>query len=212
MMQLELIGAELGNIGNIAEMAIESALSGGKVYVYSRDKMGLCVEGYYRRGGMTLTQGIYYNETESALSHYTGDRIEGTSKDTVIMGILEPDDEIDLKCLDLFRKQGMKIASLGPMTRDIKIPDGRTVPKESDIHAGRMCDTYGLYAVEGFERKVCPTTGPLLNQMYWAVCMEIVERMIRRTGTVPGVLFSSALKGGRQHNARMFLNYKNRGY
>ena len=106
----------------------------------------------------------------------------------------------------------MLVASLGPMFSDLKVPDGRTVPVEADIHAGRMCDTYGLFAVQGFEKKVCPTSGTLVNQLFWAVCMEIAEEIIRRTGNVPGVLFSAALKVGPAHNQRMFELYTKRGY
>jgi len=192
-------------------MAVDSVLSGGKVYCYSRYSDSLSMEASYRRGGLCLTRGVYDKDGE-AYSFFDNDILKGTSKDCVIMGITKPDDEVDLKHIKTFRKYKMKIASLGPMTRDTKIPEGRTVPKESDIHLGRMCDTYGLFAVPGSEKKVCPTSGALVNQMFWAVCMEITEEIIRRTGNVPGILFSSALKIGRSHNSRMFEMYKQRGY
>ena len=44
----------------------------------------------------------------------------GSPKDCVIMGILKPDDPVDLKHLDYFRKKKMKIASIGPMTRGMQ--------------------------------------------------------------------------------------------
>ena len=209
MMEIEMIGAELGNIRKIAKMALDSVLSGGKVYVYSRYRNSLSVEGQTRRGGLVMTRGIHESDGK-LITH--GGTFEGTSKDTVIMGIWKPDDEVDLKHLDLFRKLKMKVASMGPMTRDIKIPSGRTVPKETDVHVGRMCDTNGLYAVPGFEQKVCPTSGPLINQMFWATCMEIVEETIRRTGNVPGVFFSAAVKDGTEHMHLMNQWYQERGY
>ena len=106
----------------------------------------------------------------------------------------------------------MKVFSIGPMTRDTKIPEGRTVPKETYIHLGRMCDTYGLSAIPGFSQKVCPTSGALVNQMFWAVCMEIAEEIISKTGNTPCVLRSSALKTGRPHNKKMEAVYAERGY
>ncbi|MFC1573941.1 hypothetical protein ACFL30_02025, partial [Candidatus Latescibacterota bacterium] len=125
---------------------------------------------------------------------------KGTSKDFVIMGITKPDDETDLAFLDMFRKRGMKVASLGTMTRSIQVPDGRTVPKETDLHAGKMCDTYGLFAVPGFKQRICPTSGVLLDHLYWCTMMEFVEKYIEQTGgDVPGVYFSGALKGGMEH-------------
>jgi len=209
MRQIEMIGAELGNIRQIARMAVDSVLSGGRVYCYSRYSASLSVEATTRRGGLALTQGIH---EENGRLVYQGKEFKGTSKDLVIMGIFTPDDPADLKYLDRFKKYGMKTASIGPMTRDIKVPEGRAVPKETDVHVGRMCDTYGLYAVPGFERKVCPTSGAVQNQIFWAVCMEIVEEMIRRTGNVPGVFFSAAIRGGMEHMHRMHELYRERGY
>jgi len=168
------------------------------------------MEASYRRGGLILTRGVFDKDGE--ISSFDSDTFSGSSKDCVIMGISKPDDEIDLKHLDTFRKYEMKISSMGPMTRDIKIPKGRTVPKESDIHVGRMCDTYGLFAVPGFEQKISPTSGVLLNQMFWAACMEIAEEILRRTGNAPGILFSSALKEGGTHNRYMVEQYNERGY
>ena len=211
MCQIEMIGSELGYIREIARMAVDSVLSGGKVYCYSRYPDSLASEASYRRGGLILTRGLYDRDGKIFSSFNDGD-FHGSSKDCVIMGISKPDDEIDLKHLYTFRKFKMKIASMGPMTCDIKVPAGRTVPKEADVHVGRMCDTYGLFAVPGFEQKICPTSGVLLNQIFWATCMEIAEEIIRRTGNVPGILFSSALKGGRKHNRYMVERYNERGY
>ncbi|MCD6307871.1 MAG: hypothetical protein J7M24_02610, partial [Candidatus Latescibacteria bacterium] len=144
LMQMEMIEAEMGSIRRIAKMAADSVLAGGKVYGYSWHQMGLCVEAQTRRGGLTLSRGVYAKDGKPVV--YSGKPLQGSSKDLVIMGVFEPDNPTDLACLDAFRRMNMKVASIGPMTRDIAIPDGRTVPKESDVHVGRMCDTYGLYA------------------------------------------------------------------
>ena len=210
MLQIEMIGAELGDIQRIAGMAVDSIIDGGKVYCYSRYRNSLCVEGHHRRGGLALTRGLC--EMDGKLTPLDGGTFNGSSKDLVIMGVWEPDDEVDLKYLDVFRKHGVKIASIGPMTCDTKVPEGRTVPKETEVHVGRMCDTYGIYAVPGFKRKVCPTSGPLINQIWWATCMEIAEQLIRRTGNPPGIFFSGALKVGRTHNNHIMAKYRERGY
>ena len=203
MMQIEMIGAEMGNIRKIAGMAVDAVLGGGKVWCYSRYSDSLSVEASTRRSGLALTQG----------THDGDPNFKGTPKDMVIMGFYKPDDPVDLKHFDEFRRLGMKVASIGPLTRDIAIPDGRTIPKESDVHVGRMTDTYGIFAIPGFERKICPTSGVLMNQIFWAVCLEIVEQMIRRTdGNVPGVFFSAAIKGGSEHMIRMHELYRERGY
>jgi len=209
MRQIGMIEAEMGDIRRIAGMAVDSVLSGGKVWCYSRDRNALAYESQTRRGGLALTRGLY--DEDGQLSVF-GKPFEGTSKDLVIMGIHEPDNTTDLKHLDTFRRHGCKVASIGPMTRDIKIPEGRTVPKETDVHLGRMCDTLGLFAVPGFERAICPTSGALLNQLFWTTCLEITDEIIRRTGNIPCVYLTGAVKGGIDHLNRVDRIYEERGY
>ncbi|MEN6489765.1 MAG: hypothetical protein ABFD66_12970, partial [Smithella sp.] len=213
MNQLELIGSEMGAIRAIARMAVDSVLSGGRVYGYDRYG-GFASESRGRRGGLLLTQGISCDKDNNITDWQSwAGKETPSSKDLIIMGLSKPDDEVDLKSLDTFRKIGMKVVSIGPMTRNGKIPEGRTVPKETDVHAGAMCDTYGIFAIPGFDRKVCPTSGPLLNQIFWASCMEMVEEIRRRTnGDVPAVFRSVALKGGYDHFWQMIELYKKRGY
>lgn len=193
--QIELIGAELGTIRKIAKMCVDTHLNGGTVYCYSRYS-SIAGEANTRRSGLSLTTGIYGNSFKGPF--------KGTKNDCVILGIIKPDDEVDLTFLDMFKKKGLRTASLGPMTRNIDVPDGRTVPKETEFHAGRMCDTYGIFSVPGFEQKICPTSGVILNQLFWATMMEVVEQFMERTGgDVPGIFFSWAIKGGRPHMHRL---------
>lgn len=206
--QIEMVGAEYGYICQAARLAVDAVLAGGKVFCY--DRYGeFASEASYRRSGLTLTRGISDNNGELKFN-FAGDAF--SSHDCVIMGISKPDDEVDLRYLDMFRKAGAKVVSMGPMMRDSKVQSGRTVPGEADVHIGRMCDTYGMFAIPGFAQKVCPTSGVLLNQIFWATCMEIAEEIVRRTGNVPGILFSAALKFGYPHDTRMFEEYGKRGY
>jgi len=213
MRQFEMIELEKGYIREAAHLVVDTALSGGKVYCYSRYSGALCAEADSRRAGLALTKGTHGGDND----------FKGTAKDCVIMGISKPDDEVDLARLDMFRKCGMKVVSIGPMTRNIsKYPSyfplfnetykGRTVPNEADIHIGRMCDTYGLFAIPGLEQKVCPTSGALALQIFWVACMEIAGEIIRRTGNAPGVYMSSATKKGKDHNHFMREQYAKRGY
>jgi len=203
MQQVEMIGGEMGDIRKIAKAAVDAVLSGGSVYYYSRYYVGLATEALGRRSGLMLNKSIADEPKYPA---------KLTAKDVVIMGISKPNDEVDLKYLDQFKASGAKIYSMGPATRDGKVPDGRTVPKSTILHVGRCCDTYGLYAIQGFDQKVCPTSGPVMNQVFWALQMEVAEEIIRRTGNTPGVLFSAALKGGNEHNAIGRQRVQARGY
>jgi uncharacterized phosphosugar-binding protein len=205
MRQLEMVFAEYGTIKKIASMAVDAVTRGGKIYGYSRYN-SVAGEADTRRAGLSITLGCYG-------SRFTSDeqrrKFPGTAKDCVIMGITKPDDEVDLAMLDLFKSRGMKIASLGAMTRSITVPKGRTVPKETGLHAGRMCDTYGLFAVPGFDQRICPTSGVMLDHLWWVTVMEIVQQFIERTGgDVPGVHFSGALKGGMEYYFRMLEVYR----
>ncbi|MFC1607981.1 hypothetical protein ACFL47_08425 [Candidatus Latescibacterota bacterium] len=200
MQQLDMMFTDFGRIRKIASMAVESVLNGGKIYGYSLQN-SVYGEASTRRSGLSMTEGVKGAALDTKEKRKN---FKGTDKDFVIMGITKPDDETDLEFLDLFRKRGMKIASIGPMTRGLSVPEGRTVPKETDMHAGRVCDTYGLFAVPGFDQRICPTSGIVLDHLYWTTIMEIVDQYIQKTGgDVPGVYYSGALKGGMEHLYRM---------
>jgi len=160
---------------------------------------------------MSLTyQGL--TEENDAVKALRG-TFEPKPGDTVIMGVFEPDNPADLKFLDIFRGHGMKIVSIGPAMRNFAAPEGRSLPKEADVHLGRMCDTYGLFALPGFTRKVCPTSGILQCQIWHALHFEIFEEMVRRTnGNIPYIYINGAVKGGMDHVNRVNTVWSERGY
>ncbi|MHB9030144.1 MAG: hypothetical protein ACYC9O_15365 [Candidatus Latescibacterota bacterium] len=203
MREIEMIGMEMGNIRKMAGLAVDSLLSGGSVYFYSRYQESLAGEASGRRGGFAFAKGL------------SGERApqNGSSKDCVIMGTYKPDDEIDLKNLQSFKGMGMKVASIGPITRNVQLAEGNAVYKGADVHVGRMMDTYGLFALPGFEKKVCPTSGIMTTAILWAMSGEIVEQVMDRTGgNVPGINFNGALKWGGSYNARAAAMARTRGY
>jgi uncharacterized phosphosugar-binding protein len=209
--EFELIGAEMGAIREVARMAADSVLSGKRVYGFSRHQFALAYEAQQRRGGMSLTYQALTGENGAVKA------LRGTFTpkpgDTVIMGIFEPDNPADLAFFDIFRKYGMKIVSIGPMTRNFVIPEGRILPKEADVHLGRMMDTYGIFALPGFERRVCPTSGIMQCQIWHALHFEIFEEMIRRTnGNIPYIYLNGAVKGGMNHVYRVNAIWEERGY
>ncbi|MFC1508239.1 hypothetical protein ACFL60_00960 [Candidatus Omnitrophota bacterium] len=201
MRELELIGSELGELRKIATMAVDTILEGGTVYFYSRYRYAFASEASGRRGGLRLARGL-------------GDgNIQGTSKDCVVMGIYKPDDEADLKNLDEFRKRGMRVASIGPITRDFKIPEERTVFQDTEAHVGRFVETYGNFAIPGFDRKVSPTTGILNCSILWCLCVEIVVQIIERTnGNVPVIGTNGALEMSRTFSPHIQSLVNDRGY
>jgi len=205
MKQIEYVFSELGTLKKIGDMCAETTLNGGLIYGYSRYS-SVAGEASTRRSGLALTRGV----TGSRTDPNDKNAFPGTKDDIVIMGITKPDDEIDIAYLDMFRKRGVKVISLGAATRSHAVPSGRTVPKETDLHAGKMCDTYGLFAIPGFEKRVCPTSGVLLDHLWWTSMMCFVESYIEKSGgNVPGFYFSGALKGGMEHLYRMGALYDN---
>jgi uncharacterized phosphosugar-binding protein len=209
--EFELIGSEMGAIREAARMAADSILSGRRVYGFSRHQYALAYEAQQRRGGMSLTyQGL--TGDNGAVKSLRG-AFQPKPGDTVFMGIFEPDNPADLAFFDIFRKQGMKIVSIGPMTRNFAIPAGRCLPGEADVHLGRMMDTYGIFALPGFERKVCPTSGIMQCQIWTALHFEIFEEMVRRTnGNIPYIYRNGAAKGGMDFINRVNAIWGERGY
>jgi len=216
--QQKAIDDEFERLDGIAEMAVHSVLTGGRVYVYSRHPRNLCAEGTVRRGGLACTNGVY--GPPDGLVLFDDPIQQGkidltfrpTDKDMVIMGIGKPDDPDDLASLDHFKKAGMAVGAIGPAARNGVVPGGRTVPKEADIHAGSMCDTYGLFALPGIKKKIAPTSGFILNQLFWAINCQIAQKIIERTGNAPGVYLNGALKGGMEKLNEVKRVLRQRGY
>ena len=129
------------------------------------------------------------------------------------MGITQPDDPVDLTVLRSLRKTGVKkIATIGARTKNFRIPSGDTVSESADIHLGNMCDTYGLFAIPGLKRRVGPTSGLLINQMFYAVQMQIAEKIIERTGNTPRIDANVAMEGFWDKRGLDFQIIKTRGY
>ena len=216
--QQKAVDRQFDTVESIATMAVHSAMTGGRVYVYSRYSENLCAEGTVRRGGLGLTFGVSGPPEKLVLMDDPLQRGKAdltfvpTDKDTVIMGIGKPDDPDDHASLDIFKKTGAGIAAIGPSTRNGEIPEGRTVPKEVDIYCGDMTDTYGLFALPGIKKKIAPVSGLINNQIFWAVCCQIAEQIVRRTGNAPGIYLSGALKGGMEKLNEVKRLYKERGY
>ena len=221
MKQFEMIGAEAGDIRAAGAMAVDSVLDGRTVYCWSRHNSAISSEGHCRRAGLALMQGIYDREGgqvtqritfEDHRFRHTTQPFEGRAGDTVFVGAFEPDNPDDLAMIDRFHGLGMNVATFGPLTRNGQIPAGRTVASSAEIHVGRMSDTEGLFALPGFERRVCPASGALLMQTFWASNLAIVDEIIHRTGDVPGVYYSAEIAGGAEYLNRMLMMYEERGY
>ncbi len=200
--QIGKIRGELGTVRAIAASAADCILSGGKLYVYSRYRESLSQEANGRRGGLALINATWAEDPN----------FRGTGKDFMIMGVTRPDDETDLRMLEKYRGLGMKIAAIGPATLDGRVPGGKTVPVEADFHLGKMCETYGLFAAPGLERKICPTSGLLVNVLFWTVAVQLAEEIIRRTGNSPAVLSTGAIVGGAEQRTKCAELVKTRGY
>lgn len=200
--QIGQIEAEYGTIKSVATAATDKILSGGKLWVYSRHHEALSAEASGKRGGLALINTTFDGD----------EKFDGDKNDFMIMGVYQPDDEADMAMLKKCRKIGMPVAAIGPATRNGAIPEGSTVPKEADYHLGTMCDTYGLFAIPGVERKVCPTSGLLVNLIFWATMIELSEEIMRRTGNTPGVLSTGAVIGGGDQRRRRTALARERGY
>ncbi len=181
-------------------MAVDTLLTGGKVYFYSRYAESFASEASGRRGGFGFARALSEGKPP------------GTSRDCVIMGTYCPDDPADLANLARFKAAEMRVSSVGPITRGGKIPDGNAVFRATEAHVGRMIETYGLFAVPGFSRKVCPLSGVLATSILWSVCADIAGAIIARTGNVPGIYFNGAIAWDGWWDAQIDAMVKTRGY
>jgi hypothetical protein len=128
----------------------------------------------------------------------------------VVWGIDGAITKVDTTIISMTRSTPVIVG--GECSADPQIVEGRILPHESDVHLGRMCDTWGLYALPGFKRRICPTTGPQVLQLYWTGVMEIIEEIIRRTGNVHYVFPNVAQKNRMERMFRFHNMSLDRGY
>ncbi len=213
--QIGNIRSEMGALERAAGLVVNTALGGGVVYSYSHDRNAIAVEGASRRGGLAMFKGLYDGgaDTPFVYTHPDFDYPPFSEKDCVVMGITRPDDPVDMENFAVFKQAGMRIVSIGPMTRDFAVPKGETIPKRATVHLGQMHDTYGLFHIPGFKKKVCPTSGAVNNQLFWALCCQVVETFRERTGgDVPGIFGNVAIEGMRNHMRHLWELQRVRGY
>ena len=184
--QIGQIEAEYGTIKKVATAVVDRILSGGKLYVYSRYRQALSHEANGKRGGLALINTTWADD----------EKFDGTGKDFMIMGVYQPDDEVDIEMLKKYKQTGMEVAVIGPATRNGAYTKGESSTGMADHHLGLMCDTYGQFAIPGVDQKVCPTSGLLVNLLFWSTVIEIAEEIMWRTGNTPAVLSTGALEGG----------------
>ncbi len=211
MRQLKGIEGEFGTVDAIAELVVDAVLNGRHVYYYSTYPNSLAYESVYRRGGLLLNRSVMAGKDGPVGGPHFG-TFDGGKGDIVVMGVWRPDDPVNLRDQEAFLKMGMRVVAIGPATRDGGVPKGETVPGRAEMHLGCMCDTYGLFALPGLDRKVCPTSGLLINQMYYAVQMQVAEKIIARTGNVPRIDANAAMIGGLDKRRRDLEIIRVRGY
>jgi len=124
-----------------------------KCLYYSRYFPALAGEANRRRGGFFFPRSFRR-------------RIEGTSKDCVIMEPIKPDDEADLKNLDEFKKRACAL-HLSPDYENHAIP---MASRSQGIRGACGKDVRYLWPVRcsRFDQKVCPTSGILATSILWS--------------------------------------------
>ena len=141
MEQQAAIEAEMGKIHKAAALVVDTVLGGGVAYCYSRARNQLAVEGNTRRGGLAIFNGLADGGEEKDF-FFINTLVPArplSKKDCVIMGFTRPDDPVDLDNLGRFRKAGMKIVSIGPLTprlqnsRRADRPEGNRYPYRADV-------------------------------------------------------------------------------
>ncbi len=199
--QMRQIEAEDGSIDRIAAMAADAVLNGGRLWVYSRYQAALSSEANAKRSGLALINSTWSGD----------DRFDGTERDVMIIGAYRPDDPADKTMLESCRGRKMKVATIGTATLDGRVPENAVITA-GDLHLGCMCDTYGLFAIPGVKRKVCPTSGLLMTVMFWSTMVQLAEIIMERTGNTPAVLSTGAIIDGGAQRQRMTDLAKRRGY
>ena len=180
-----------------ASIMADAVLSGGKVYIYDREK-ALMVEANTRASGLAITSN-YYDRNKKL-----------TPKDVLILAAVEPDTPGDVEIARKVKGEGAKVIAIVSKMGASRKP----LAEEGDVIIDNHSpESMGILSVQGQlqKREFCPTTGVMNDIIFWAVCAAFIDEMFAR-GKTPSVYSGVHVSGGMELYKRATERCEKLGY
>lgn len=176
---LDQIEANLPAVTRAAEAVADRLAAGGQLFI-GGSQTGFATEGYYRAGGLMLLK--YYQAG-----------LDLTAQDTVLLGSLQPDE--DLQLVRKLRERQVATVVFGPShARGLRAQADYFLPSFAPAEDA-------ILRLTGWDEALCPTA-PVANVTnLWVFTAELVGALTRR-GKMPTMFQSVMAEGGRDRNAR----------
>lgn len=222
----EVLDHELPNIEAAAELAAQSCLKGGRIYVFGTGHSHLIAEEFYiRAGGLALVKAILPPELmldQMPLKSTHLERLEGIAAvllelykveagDTLIVVSNSGRNAVPVEmCLEA-KKRGVSVVAMTSMKHsggcDSRHSSGKKMYQLADVTIDNCADKGDAsFYVEGFDIPIGPTSDAVGIAIAQAMTCSIVKKLVD-AGFEPPVFRSANVDGGDAFNAQLYEKY-----
>jgi len=181
-----------------AEMIVDAALTGGKFWVYDKGK-AVSSEVVGRAGGLLMTQ-LLTEPDPSTIQ----------KGDVLAVSAVKNNDPSDTVFVEKAKAKGVKTMAVLPFNNPSDTSEN--LQEKVDLAVDDYAESGdGCLEVEGYVRRICPTTGVTNAAIMWAVCAEVVDEL-RRRGKEAHIYKSVYRVGNVEWNTRMRDEFLRTGY
>lgn len=225
-----LYDTQKDSIRKAAEMAYETAVSGGKLFFFGCSHAGiLSQEAFYRTGGLVIANPILPKgltlETVPVTDttvlerkpEYAREILKSTpigKGDFLLIHSVSGRNGVPVEMAIAAREMGIKTVCITNITSSSSCtsrhPSGKRLYEVSDLVIDN-CGCIGDAAIdiEGFRGKTAATSTITGSAIINSICAEVVGMYVE-AGLEPPVFMSANVDGGDEYNDRMFEKYKDK--
>lgn len=225
-----LLETQEDKIQKLAEMLVDTAIAGGKIFFFGCSHAGiLAQEAFYRTGGLVIANPILPKgltldtvpvtdtsvlERKPEYAHEILDSTPIGKGDLLVIHSVSGRNGVPVEMAIEAKNRGIVPVCITSLeyssSAPSRHPSGKRLFEVCDLVIDN-CGTIGDAAieVEGFAEKTAPTSTITGAAIINSMCAQAVALFLER-GVEPPVFMSANLDGGDEYNAKMFEKYKDK--
>lgn len=223
---------EKENIEKVVDLFVKAIENKNSIFTFGASHAGIISEElFYRAGGLALINPIFEpsimlnirpitftSEMESLVGYgeLISDKTDIKKDDIILCHSVSGRNSVMIDFVTKAKEKGAKIIGLTNVSYSSQVesrhPSGKRLMDIADI----VIDNHGekgdaTIKVEGLEQKVSPTSTVVGSTIVNSIVAQVAEELMNK-GITPPILFSANIDGGKEHNNKIFEEYKDSIY